>query len=105
MARKIFFGILLALSLIMLGYGALYNKYKVYDNLEKFDKLKDAGIKIKLPGYSPTAGKLKPQSEWFTEPEMVNAMTFSGVGKYKDGRLISMYPDLRMLKGRLPCPS
>ena len=46
-----------------------------------------------------------PESQWFSEPEMVRAMTFEGVKRYKDGKLISNYPDLRMLKGRIPCPT
>ncbi len=105
MARKIFFAVLMALALVMTVYGGFFRQMIVYDNLEKFDQLKNIGIKIKIPGYQQDKEKMEVQSEWFTEPEMVNAMTFSGISRYKTGQLISNYPDLRMLKGRLPCPS
>ncbi|MFC1834449.1 hypothetical protein ACFL2Q_06910 [Thermodesulfobacteriota bacterium] len=105
MIRKSFFCVLMVLSVAAVVYGGFYRKFKVYDNLEKFDSLKKIGIKIKLPGLKQGAASFKVQSQLFTEPEVVNAMTFSGIGKYKDGRLMSKYPDLRMLKGRLPCPS
>ena len=88
-----------------IGCGGFFRQFLVYDNLEKFDKLKSAGITIKIPGYNQEQSQLTVQSQWFTEPEAVNAMTFDGIGLYKDGRLISKYPDLRMLKGRRPCPS
>jgi len=96
---------LILLSLSAIVYGGFFREFIVYDNLEKFDKLKSLGIKIKLPGHESTKKEFKVESQWFTEPEIVNAMTFSGIGLYKDGRLISNYPDLRMLKGRRPCPS
>jgi hypothetical protein len=105
MIRKLFFGILLLLSLAAITYGGFFRKLLVYDNLEKFDKLKSVGITIKIPGYEPQQENTEVQSQWFTEPEAVNAMTFDGIGRYKDGRLISNYPDLRMLKGRRPCPT
>jgi hypothetical protein len=105
MVRKIFVCILIVLSVAITTYGAFFRKLLVYDNLEKFDQLKNVGITIKIPGYQETRNELKAQSEWFTEPEAVNAMTFAGISRYKDGRLISNYPDLRMLKGRRPCPS
>lgn len=105
MARKIFFAVLMTLALVMTVYGGFFRQMIVYDNLEKFDQLKNIGIKIKIPGYQQDKEKMEVQSESFTEPEMVNAMTFSGISRYKTGQLISNYPDLRMLKGRLPCPS
>jgi hypothetical protein len=105
MTRKVFFFIILVLSLAAIVYGGFLKKYKIYDNLEKFDQLKNLQIKIKLPGYEQKGGELKVESQWFSEPEVVNAMTFDGIGRYKDGRLISKYPDLRMLKGRRPCPT
>jgi len=105
MVRKTFCVILLVLSLAALIYGEFFRKILVYDNLEKFDKLKNVGITIKIPGYDQSKGSLAAQSQWFTEPEVVNAMTFDGIGRYKDGRLISKYPDLKMLKGRRPCPT
>lgn len=105
MIRKFFFTVLLVLSVAAILYGGFFRKLLVYDNLEKFDKLKDVGITIKIPGYDQANEKLTVQSQWFTEPEAVNAMTFDGIGRYKDGRLISKYPDLRMLKGRRPCPT
>lgn len=105
MVRKALFGILLAMSLIVIVYGGFFREFVVYDNLEKFDKLKDVGITIKIPGYDQQKGQFTVQSQKFTEPEFVNAMTFSGISKYKDGRLISNYPDLNSLKGRLPCPT
>lgn len=86
-------------------YGGFFRNFIVYDNLEKFEKLKDIGITIKIPGYEASENKFEVQSQIFTEPELVNAMTFEGISRYKDGRLISNYPDLRMLKGRLPCPT
>ena len=105
MLRKYFFIILMVFAVAALGYGGFFRKFLVYDNLEKFDKLKSAGITIKIPGYNEEQSQLTIQSQWFTEPEAVNAMTFDGIGLYKDGRLISKYPDLRMLRGRRPCPS
>lgn len=77
----------------------------VYDNLEKFETLKNIGISIKIPGYEQQGEQFEAQSQWFTEPEMVNAMTFDGISRYKDGRLMSNFPDLKMLKGRMPCPT
>jgi hypothetical protein len=105
MIRKIFWSLLVCLSLATLVYGGFFRSFKIYDNLEKFDKLKSIGIKIKVPGYTQKKQEFVVRSQWFTEPEVVNAMTFDGIGRYKDGRLISKYPDLRMLKGRRPCPS
>lgn len=105
MVRKIFFGVLIVLSVAMTVYGGFLRRLLVHDNLEKFDQLKNVGITIKIPGYDQSQSEFKAQSEWFTEPEVVNAMTFSGISLYKDGQLISNYPDLRMLKGRRPCPS
>jgi hypothetical protein len=105
MLRKIFFAILLVLSVSAIVYGGFFRKILVYDNLEKFDQLKNVGITIKIPGYETEQEAPKVQSQWFTEPEAVNAMTFEGIGLYKDGRLISNYPDLRMLRGRRPCPT
>ncbi len=105
MIRKAFWAVLLVLSVAMIVYGGFFRKFLVYDNLEKFDQLKNVGIKIKIPGYQQEGKEFKAQSEWFSEPEMVNAMTFVGIRRYKDGRLISNYPDLRMLRGRRPCPS
>jgi hypothetical protein len=105
MARKVFFSILLVISVSAVIYGGFFKKYKIYDNLEKLDQLKNLQIKIKLPGYEKSDGQLEVESQWFSEPEVVNAMTFDGIGRYKDGRLISKYPDLRMLKGRRPCPT
>lgn len=93
------------MSVGMIVYGGFFRKFLVYDNLEKFDQLKNVGIKIKVPGYQQDEKEFKAQSEWFTEPEVVNAMTFVGISRYKDGRLMSNYPDLRMLRGRRPCPS
>jgi hypothetical protein len=105
MVRKFFFTVLLLLSVVAIVYGGFFRKLLVYDNLEKFDRLKDDGITIKSPGYDQANEQFAVQSQWFTEPEAVNAMTFDGIGRYKDGRLISKYPDLRMLKGRRPCPT
>jgi len=105
MVRKIFLVILAALSIAAIGYGGFVRQFKVFDNLEKFDALKNVGISIKLPGMEQQTQELQVQWQWFTEPEVVNAMTFDGIGRYKDGRLISKYPDLRMLKGRRPCPT
>jgi len=105
MMRKIFFGTLMVLSLAAIVYGGFFRSFLVYDNLEKFEKLKNAGITIKIPGYEQKQQEFAVQSQWFSEPEVVNAMTFEGIGRYKDGRLISNYPDLRMLKGRMPCPT
>ena len=105
MFRKTFLGILMLLSIAFIVYGGFFRKFLVYDNLEKFDKLKSVGITIKIPGYEEKKDDFQVQSQSFTEPELVNAMTFDGVGKYRDGRLISNYPDLRMLKGRMPCPT
>ena len=105
MLRKLFFSILFAFSLIAIIYGGFYRKLVVYDNLEKFDQLKDIGISIKIPGYEQQPTEFTVQSQVFTEPELVNATTFEGVGRYKDGRLMSNYPDLRMLRDRRPCPT
>jgi hypothetical protein len=105
MVRKVFLGILIALSLAVIVYGGFFREFKVYDNLEKFEKLKSVGIRIKVPGFQQGGRTFQVQTQWFTEPEVVNAMTFDGIGRYKDGRLISKYPDLRMLKGRRPCPT
>jgi len=105
MLREAFFGTLLVLSLAAIVYGGFFRSFLVYDNLEKFEKLKNAGITIKIPGYEQKQEEFSVQSQWFSEPEVVNAMTFEGIGRYKDGRLISNYPDLRMLKGRMPCPT
>lgn len=93
------------MSVAAIVYGGFFRQFLVYDNLEKFDKLKSVGISIKIPGYEQKQEEFSVQSQWFTEPEVVNAMTFEGIGRYKDGRLISNYPDLRMLKGRMPCPT
>jgi hypothetical protein len=105
MVRKIFLAVFLLAACAMIAYGGFFRQFKVYDNLEKFDKLKSVGIKIKLPGMGAGKESLQVQWQWFSEPEMVNALTFDGVGRYKDGRLISKYPDLRMLKDRRPCPT
>jgi hypothetical protein len=105
MLRKYFFAIMIVFAVAAIIYGGFVRKFLVYDNLEKFDKLKSAGITIKIPGYDGGQSQLAIQSQWFTEPEAVNAMTFDGIGLYKDGRLISKFPDLRMLKGRRPCPT
>jgi hypothetical protein len=105
MVRKIFFVILVILSVAAIAYGGFFRKLLVYDNLEKFDKLKSVGITIKIPGYEQKQENFSVQTQWFTEPELVNAATFDGFGRYKDGRLIAKYPDLRMLKGRRPCPT
>ena len=50
MLRKILMSILLSFSLAAIVYGGFFREFRVYDNIEKFDKLKDAGIKLKLPG-------------------------------------------------------
>ena len=105
MIRKILFSILFVLSLTAIVYGGFFRKLQVFENIEKYEQLKKIGITIKLPGYSQNQAKPKIKSEWFTEPEAVKAMTFSGIGRYKDGRLVAKIADLRMLKGRLPCPS
>jgi hypothetical protein len=105
MLRKTFWVILVALTVTSILYGGFFRKLLVYDNLEKFDMLKNVGIKIKVPGAEEKKDEFTVQTQWFTEPEIVNAATFEGVGKYKDGRLMSNYPDLRMLKGRRPCPT
>ncbi len=105
MVRKAFTYTLMILSLAAIVYGGFGRKFTVFDNLEKFDQLKNLGIKIKLPGYQQESPQLKVESQAFTEPEVVNATTFDGIGRYKDGRLMSKYPDLRMLKGRRPCPT
>jgi hypothetical protein len=105
MVRCFFLVVLLAMSLASVIWGGFYRGFIVFDNLEKFDKLKESGIKIKIPGFEDGAASFKVESQWFTEPELIRAMTFDGVGKYKDGRLISKYPDLRMLRGRRPCPT
>jgi hypothetical protein len=93
------------MSLTAIVYGGFFRQFIVYDNLEKFDKLRSIGIKIKLPGFDQKNSQFKVETQWFSEPEVVNALTFEGIGLYKDGRLISNYPDLRMLRGRRPCPS
>ena len=100
----------LAIALLILGigmtvYGGFFRKFLVYDNLEKFDRLKNIGITIKIPGYENASSNFVPESQWFSEPDVVRAMTFEGIKRYKDGKLISNYPDLRMLKGRIPCPT
>jgi hypothetical protein len=106
MVRKIFLAVLMVMSIAAIMYGGFFRKILVFDNLERFDQLKNVGITIKIPGYeSMQQATPEVQSQWFTEPEAVNAMTFDGIGRYKDGRLISNYPDLRMLKGRRPCPT
>ena len=105
MVRKAFFAVLLLMSVSAVVYGGFFRSFLVYDNLEKFDQLRDVGISIKIPGYDQQKGALAAQSQWFSEPEVVNAMTFDGIGRYKDGRLMSKYPDLKMLKGRRPCPT
>ncbi|MDD3473558.1 MAG: hypothetical protein PHS86_12305 [Syntrophaceae bacterium] len=105
MIKKILWLVLLTFSVAATVYGGFFREFLVYDNLEKFDKLKDVGIKIKIPGYDSAETKFEVQSQWFSEPEVVNAMTFEGISRYKDGRLTSNYPDLRMLKGRMPCPT
>ncbi len=106
MIRKVFLSLLMLLSLLSIAYGGFHRKFLVYDNLEKFDRLKDVGITLKIPGYEQQGAEFKAQSQWFTEPEIVNATTFEGVGKYKkDGRLMSNYADLRMLRERRPCPT
>jgi hypothetical protein len=105
MIRKILSIVLISCGLAMAVYGGFLRKFLVYDNLEKFDRLKNVGITIKIPGYENASEKFSPQSEWFSEPDVVRAMTFEGIKRYKDGKLISNYPDLRMLKGRIPCPT
>lgn len=105
MIRKTFWAILIVLAMTSILYGALFRQLLVYDNLEKFDMLKSVGITIKVPGSEQKKDEFTVQTQWFSEPEIVNAATFEGVGRYKDGRLMSNYPDLRMLKGRRPCPT
>lgn len=105
MLRKVLFVVLFVLSIVFLLYGAFFRTVVVYDNLEKFERLKNVGIKIKVPGYQQDSEAFEVQSQCFTEPEVVNAMTFDGISRYKDGRLISNYPDLKMLRGRMPCPT
>jgi len=105
MLRKVLVVVLFVLSIACLLYGAFFRRVLVYDNLEKFERLKNIGITIKIPGYQQNSEAFEVQSQWFTEPEVVNAMTFDGISRYKDGRLISNYPDLKMLKGRMPCPT
>lgn len=105
MVRKTFWFVLLVMSVFAVAYGGFYRQLLVFDNLEKFDKLKSVGIAIKIPGYEEKQQEFKVQSQLFSEPEAVNAATFEGLGRYKDGRLMSNYPDLRMLKGRRPCPT
>jgi hypothetical protein len=105
MVRKTFLGILLIMSVMAIAYGGFSRKLMIFDNLEKFDKLKSVGIAIKIPGYEEKQNEFTVQSQLFSEPEVVNAATFEGIGRYKDGRLMSNYPDLRMLKGRRPCPT
>ncbi len=103
--RKIFFVILLTLAGAMIAYGGFFRTFLVYDNLEKFDQLRDVGITLKLPGMQQQNNEFVAQSQRFSEPEIVKAVTFEGVGRYKDGRLMSNYPDLKMLKERRPCPT
>jgi hypothetical protein len=105
MIRKVFLSLLLLITIFSIAYGGFHRKFLVYDNLEKFDRLKNVGIKIKIPGYEQQGAEFKAQSQWFTEPEMVNASTFEGVGKFKDGKLMSNYADLQMLRERRPCPT
>jgi len=105
MVRKVIFAVLVLMSLSAIVYGGFFSRFIVYDNLEKFDKLRSIGIKIRLPGFVQKNAQFKVETQWFSEPEVVNAMTFGGIELYKDGRMISNYPDLRMLKGRRPCPS
>ena len=93
------------MSVSAIAYGGFFRKLMIFDNLEKFDKLKSVGISIKIPGYEEKQNEFTVQSQLFSEPEVVNAATFEGISKYKDGRLMSNYPDLRMLKGRRPCPT
>jgi hypothetical protein len=105
MVRKTFLGILLIMSVMAIAYGGFSRKLMIFDNLEKFDKLKSVGIAIKIPGYEEKQNEFTVQSQLFSEPEVVNAATFEGISRYKDGRLMSNYADLRMLKGRRPCPT
>jgi|ABPY01.1.fsa_nt_gi hypothetical protein len=106
LVRHVFFVLLLALSLTAIVYGGFFRDFRVYDNLEKFHQLQQSGITIKIPGFRQNAQGMEPESQSFTEPEVVSVMTFAGIGRYKDGRLMSKYPDLRALKkGRMPCPS
>jgi hypothetical protein len=105
MIKRLFFIFFVLCAIVFIAYGGFVRKFMVYDNLEKFDSLKDIGISIKIPGYEQQAGEPVPQAQPFTEPEIVNASTFEGVSRYKDGRLMSNYPDLSMLKGRMPCPT
>ncbi len=106
MIRKLFLAVLLATSFFAVSYGAFFRTFVIHDNLDKFDQLKDIGISIKIPGYEQQpSSEFKAQSEVFTEPQVVKATTFEGVGVYKDGRLMSNYPDLRMLRDRRPCPT
>lgn len=105
MIRKTLMAIVIVAGSAAIVYGGFFRSFQVYENLEKYDKLQSVGIKIKIPGYEQANGQLPVQSQWFSEPEVVMAMTFEGIGRYKDGRLISNYPDLRMLKTRRPCPT
>lgn len=105
MTRKILVAILMILVLSLTIYGGFFREFLVFDNLEKFDRLKNVGITIKVPGYENASQDFAPESQWFSEPDVVRAMTFEGIKRYKDGKLISNYPDLRMLKGRIPCPT
>jgi hypothetical protein len=105
MVRKALMVVVIVAGSAAIVYGGLFRSFQVYENLEKYDKLQSAGIKIKIPGYELKNGQLPLQSQWFSEPELVAAMTFEGIGRYKDGRLTSNYPDLRMLKTRRPCPT
>jgi hypothetical protein len=105
MIRTAFLVTLMILSFGSIIYGGFSRQFLVFDNLEKFDRLKNVGITIKIPGYEQKGSEFNVQSQLFTEPEIVNAATFEGIGKYKDGRLMSNYPDLRMLRGRRPCPT
>jgi hypothetical protein len=105
MIRKAFLAILMLLSITAIVYGGFFRKFLVYDNLVKFDMLKKVGITIKVPGYEQKGKQFTAQSQQFTEPEIVNAATFDGVSRYKDGRLMSNFPNLKDLRGRRPCPS
>lgn len=58
MIRKIISIALLVLGLAMAAYGGFFRKFLVYDNLEKFDRLKNVGITIKIPGYEKTRPKV-----------------------------------------------
>lgn len=103
--RKIVMIIVTVAAFAAIVYGFFFRTFQVYENLEKYEKLKSIGITIKIPGYEQPNDQSPAQYQWFSEPDMVRAMTFEGISRYKDGRLISNYPDLRMLKTRRPCPT